>query len=274
MIMPTTFVSDCTIENYTVASEKDQSVKHEQTTCVPIAFINDSMISLVKTQETMEDDCYFETESFKQPDLTPGKQGYTPEKHPTKKPRSWKSITTIFEMNDMCTTGWADENISIKEPKSKSFKEMTGAINQSTITISSDSDDGDDDFDDAYKPLDNRGLYFSARDEPAEGEKQSMQAKGFLSDSFDYSHDFQMVSMLELWEYKEFESSLMRQSGNNPDHLEQVRRFILKNCRINCCTNRTQLNINLPGKSCNSRESTYRHAFCVYTSQVAHHKKL
>ncbi|KAJ7371880.1 hypothetical protein OS493_022601 [Desmophyllum pertusum] len=216
MTMPITFVSDCSIENYTAAPEKDHSIKHEQTTCVPVTFINDSMINLVKTQETMKDDCYFETESFKRSDLTPHKQGYTPERHPTKKQKAWKSITSL-EANDS-RTSWTDKSLSIKEPKSKSFKEIVDAIPKTTI----DSSDSDDDFDEAFKPLDNTDLYFS-------NEKQSMQAKYFMSDSFDDSHDFQMVRTVDLWEYKEFDRSLTPKSGNNHDHLEQVRRFILKN---------------------------------------------
>ena len=38
-----------------------------------------------------------------------------------------------------------------------------------------------------------------------------------------------MVKTQDLWEYREFERSLMPKAGNNHDHLEQVRRFILKN---------------------------------------------
>ncbi|KAL9978050.1 hypothetical protein ACROYT_G015529 [Oculina patagonica] len=38
-----------------------------------------------------------------------------------------------------------------------------------------------------------------------------------------------MVRTQDLWEYKEFDRSLAPKSGNKHDHLEQVRRFILKN---------------------------------------------
>ena len=102
---------------------------------------------------------------------------------------------------------------------------MIDAIHKSKIN----SGDSDDDFDEAFKPLDNPDLYFSTLDEPTEGEKQYTEAKCFLSDSFDYSHDFQMVRAQELWEYKEFDGSLTPKAGNKHDHLEQVRRFILKN---------------------------------------------
>ena len=55
-----------------------------------------------------------------------------------------------------------------------------------------------------------------------------MQAKSHISDSFDYSHEFQMVKT-HLQEYREFDRSLTPKMGDNNDHLEQVRRFILKN---------------------------------------------
>jgi len=38
-----------------------------------------------------------------------------------------------------------------------------------------------------------------------------------------------MVKTIELWEYREFNRMLTPKSGNEHDHLEQVRRFILKN---------------------------------------------
>ena len=56
-----------------------------------------------------------------------------------------------------------------------------------------------------------------------------MQAKSYISDSFDYSHEFQMVKTHDLREYREFHRSLSPKIGDNNDHLEQVRRFILKN---------------------------------------------
>ena len=59
--------------------------------------------------------------------------------------------------------------------------------------------------------------------EPTESEKQVMQGKSYISDSFDYSHEFQN------YEYREFDRSLTSKMGDNNDHLEQVRSFILKN---------------------------------------------
>ena len=84
----------------------------------------------------------------------------------------------------------------------------------------------DDDFHKAFQPLitDNMTL-----GEPTESEKQVMQAKSYISDSFDYSHEFQMVKTHVLREYREFDRSLTPKMGDNNDHLEQVRRFISKN---------------------------------------------
>ena len=38
MTMPIIFVSDCSIETYTEAKEREHSSKHEQATCVPLTF--------------------------------------------------------------------------------------------------------------------------------------------------------------------------------------------------------------------------------------------
>ena len=56
-----------------------------------------------------------------------------------------------------------------------------------------------------------------------------MQAKSNISDSFDYSHEFQMIKRHDLREYREFDRSRTPKMGANKDHLEQVRSFILKN---------------------------------------------
>ena len=50
MSMPITFVSDCSTETYNEAKEREHSRKHEQAACVPITFIDDAMINLIKTQ--------------------------------------------------------------------------------------------------------------------------------------------------------------------------------------------------------------------------------
>ena len=88
--MPITFLSDSSIETYTEAKEREHSSKQEQVTCVPITFIDDAMVNLVKTQENTD-----EMKTFKRIDLTPNKQGYTPERHPTKKTKSWENRTKL-----------------------------------------------------------------------------------------------------------------------------------------------------------------------------------
>ena len=51
MPMPITpFLSDCSIETYTEAKEREHSRKHEQATCVPTKFIDGAMTNLIKTQ--------------------------------------------------------------------------------------------------------------------------------------------------------------------------------------------------------------------------------
>ena len=97
------------------------------------------------------------------------------------------------------------------------------------MTTEIDSDSSDDDFAKAFQPLIDTDMSFVTLDEPTESEKHAMQTKSYISDAFDYSHEFQMVKTQDLWEYREFDRSLMPKAGNNHDHLEQVRRFILKN---------------------------------------------
>ena len=62
--------------------------------------------------------------------------------------------------------------------------------------------------------------------EPTESEKQVLQAKSYISNSFDYSHEFQMVKTHDVREYREFDRSFTPEMGDNNDYLE---RFILKN---------------------------------------------
>ena len=71
-------------------------------------------------------------------------------------------------------------------------------------------------------------MFFVTLCEPTESEKHVMQAKSYIPGSFDYSYEFQMVKTQDLWEYREFDRSLTRKMGDNHDHLEQIRRFILK----------------------------------------------
>ena len=55
--MPITFVSDYSIENYAEAKESEHSVTHEQDTCAPITFINDTMINLVQQKDNTDEEC-------------------------------------------------------------------------------------------------------------------------------------------------------------------------------------------------------------------------
>ena len=67
-----------------------------------------------------------------------------------------------------------------------------------------------------------------------------MQAKSYISDLFDYSHEFQSYykKTHDLQEYREFGRSLTPKIGDNNDHLEQVRRpevslRIIVKCNVN-----------------------------------------
>ena len=62
-------------------------------------------------------------------------------------------------------------------------------------------------------------MFFVTLDEPTESEKLAMQTKSYISDAFDYSHEFQMDTTQDLWEYREFDRSLM---PKDHDNLEQV----------------------------------------------------
>ena len=76
--VPITFVPDCSIENYSEAPEQKKSTLPDKqlNEFVPVAFVNDSMVNLVKTQENEA-----ETPGTKQLDLKPMKHGYMHERH-------------------------------------------------------------------------------------------------------------------------------------------------------------------------------------------------
>ena len=85
----------------------------------------------------------------------------------------------------------------------------------------------DEDFDKAFQPLIiDSNMFFVTLGEPKESEKQVMQAKSYISDSFDYSHEFQMVKTQDLLEYRQFDRLLTPKMGDNHDHLKQVRRLV------------------------------------------------
>ena len=73
MTMPVTFVSDCSIETYTEAKEREHSRKHEQAACVPITFIDGAMINLIKTPKNTDEEYLKEMKTFKRVNLTPNK---------------------------------------------------------------------------------------------------------------------------------------------------------------------------------------------------------
>ena len=139
--VPITFVSDFSIDNYTEASKRDINFsQNELADFVPATFINDSnMITLVQAGEDIS-----ETNNLKRRDLTPVKQGYTPERHPTKKQKSQPRVTE--------TTSCVDENSheSISEPRFSylnslrtSFKEMVYALQEESNFSSNESDNVD-----------------------------------------------------------------------------------------------------------------------------------
>ena len=84
-------------------------------------------------------------------------------------------------------------------------------------------------------------MSFVTLGEPTESEKQVMQAKCRISDSFDYSHKFQMTKTRDLWEYREFGMSLTPKAGDNHYHLEQVKihfeKWIPRTNNYLMCTN-------------------------------------
>ena len=61
-----------------------------------------------------------------------------------------------------------------------------------SLTPSCDRSESDDDLDKAFQPLIiDINMFIVTLGEPTESEKQVMQAKSYISDSFDYSHEFQ-----------------------------------------------------------------------------------
>ena len=121
--MPVIFVSDCSPETYTEAKEREHSRKHEQATCVPITFIDGAMINLIKTQKNTDGEYHEEMKTFKWINLTPNKQGYTLERHPTKKKQKQEVGKTELNYNtDDINCGKTGKSFLFKEWNSKSFK--------------------------------------------------------------------------------------------------------------------------------------------------------
>ena len=213
--VPITFVPDCSVENYIEAPERNHSnLPHKQLNdFVPVTFVNDSMINMVKTQETVT-----ETAGIKRLNLTPVKHGYTPERHPTKKQKGSKPTHDPPRKLKISVRDEATEDLSFKQsPEIKSFKEMVAALQKDTLS----SSDSAEEFESDFKLLDSsEDLFFQKFDEPTENEKQKMCAKSYMSDLFDQTYDYQMVKTTELWEYREFDRSLTPKLGNDFNHLE------------------------------------------------------
>ena len=117
MTLPITFVSDCRTETYTEAKEREHSTKHEQATCVPFTFIDGAMINLIKTQKKTDGEYLEEMKTFRRIDLTPNKQGYTLERHPTNQKKVGK--TELNYDTDGINCGKTGESFVFKESKSK-----------------------------------------------------------------------------------------------------------------------------------------------------------
>ena len=87
-----------------------------------------------------------EMKTFKRIDLTRNKQGYTLERHPTKKQKVGKTEPNYDKDDINC--GKTGESFVFKESKSKPFKELI-----KSLTLACDSSESDDDFDKAFQPL-------------------------------------------------------------------------------------------------------------------------
>ena len=159
-----TFVPDYSIENYTEAPKKNFNLHNPQLTdFVPVTFVNDSMINLIKTKGTEAES---ETAGTKRLDLTAVKHGYTSERHPNKKQKACKAMQNPPREPKITTRRDETEDLTTEQSTEiKSFKEMVAAL-QKTMLPSSDSED---DFDNDFKLLDKSDdLFFQKLDEPTE----------------------------------------------------------------------------------------------------------
>ena len=86
--------------------------------------------------------------NFKRIDLTPNKQGYTPERHPTRKTKSWENRSELNYDTDDINSGKTGESFDFKEALRRSFKELI-----KSLTSACDSSESDDDLDKAVQPL-------------------------------------------------------------------------------------------------------------------------
>lgn len=190
------------------------------------------MISSVKFHEgnhTSFEEQYVHTPvktSLKRSDFSPTKTGYTPERHTTKKKKihaKGLKVDTSSESEDSVT----EEISALSINKPKSFKELIKSMDNH----GNDTSDSENDFFgiQPINPPENMNHGFKELDEPTVKEKEMMERKSFISDNLDTTFEFQMVPTKELWQLREFNRSQAPKYSNDPHHLEQVRRFILKN---------------------------------------------
>ena len=84
------------------------------------------------------------------------------------------------------------------------------------------SSDSGDEFESHFKLLDSsEDLFFQKLDEPTKNEKQTMCTKSYMSGLFDQPYDDQMVKTTELYEYREFDSSLTPNEASQVFHFEE-----------------------------------------------------
>jgi hypothetical protein len=224
--VPISFVSEYSIDSCMITVQPPNS---EERIYVPITFVSDSMINTVTNYEKKEEhESSDENLSVgtKRLYLSPQKGGYTPERHQTKKQKPGNSKKKQAHLQDS-----SDSDIEIYRERPKTFKEMLRNLSKDS---NSDSD-SDEEFDKNIKPLHHNTTCstplcdFIEITEPTKDEIQAMKSKSFLSKNFDCSYDFQMVKTLDLWEFREFDRSLTPKYVNDINHLEQVRRYLLKN---------------------------------------------
>ena len=139
MTMPITFVSDCSIQTYTEAKEREHSRKHKQATCVPITFIDGTMINLIKTPQNTDGEYLEEMKTFKQIDVTPVISKDTHQRGTQQKTNVGKTELN-YDTNDI-NSGKTDESFVFKESKSKFSKELI-----KSLTPACDTSESGDDF--------------------------------------------------------------------------------------------------------------------------------
>ena len=94
------------------------------------------MINLIKKQKNTDGEYLEEIKTFKRIDLTANKQGYTLERHPTKKQKVGKTELSYDTEDINC--GKTGGSFVFKESKSKSFKELIKSLTPACDSSESD----------------------------------------------------------------------------------------------------------------------------------------